>query len=656
MGLKEFQVLSKLGEGAFSNVWKVKRISDGQEYAMKKVKMSSLSEKEKQNALNEVRILASIKNPYVIGYKEAFFEDNASTLCIVMEYAGGGDIYNKILQHQKSKTFFKEEFIWNYAIQMIIGLKTLHDMKILHRDLKSANIFLSKDEKSIKLGDLNVSKVAKTNLVYTQTGTPYYASPEVWRDQPYDLKSDIWSLGCVVYEMCALKPPFRANDMPGLYKKVQKGVFDRIPSQYSMDLNNFISMCLQVSASNRPNCDKLLNHPILQRHGREFLHNLEEAGDKNELIGTIRFSRNMRALADKLPKPNYSEGTPRSYEFEKGSLKKLVENQRPIYSRQSHRAASQHTPKATEDKVPVRKVPSSRQVRVPSRQKINNSSIENLEERPQPQRQVLQNLQPSSKGSLEKIRPLSQRNENDRASSQNKRVLYGRNIILPSDGLVLKKRPVIDAENRGDTYNIREMKQDIESLNEKIRGISREKIKPLQPDVNYEKLHVPSQNYLINKYLSPGGFSGESIPLYNPRSLDRNIPSRDDQISKRAENIVKKYYADAMLAEKREPLSELRRVSEVPLSSNNRDAIDILRRYDNVYHFREPSQRLSNRRDILNPLDRDYSSHQIENRESYNNDPRNQYQSENNAYGNNINQIRINQLQLRGVTKPSWWG
>ena len=76
-----------------------------------------------------------------------------------------------------------------------------------------------------KLGDLNVSKVAKKGLGYTQTGTPYYASPEVWRDQPYDIKSDVWSLGCVLYETITLKPPFRAQDMANLYKKVLKGIF-----------------------------------------------------------------------------------------------------------------------------------------------------------------------------------------------------------------------------------------------------------------------------------------------------------------------------------------------------------------------------------------------------------------------------------------------
>jgi NIMA (never in mitosis gene a)-related kinase len=93
---------------------------------------------------------------------------------------------------------------------MVHGLKALHDKSVLHRDLKCANIFLNKDG-TVKMGDLNVSKVAKFGgLLFTQTGTPYYASPEVWKDQPYDLKSDIWSLGCVLYETTTLQPPFTA--------------------------------------------------------------------------------------------------------------------------------------------------------------------------------------------------------------------------------------------------------------------------------------------------------------------------------------------------------------------------------------------------------------------------------------------------------------
>lgn len=125
-----------------------------------------------------------------------------------MEYADGGDLYQRIQELQKNNETFTENDIWSIAIQVIYGLKSLHDLNIMHRDLKSANVFLNKDN-TVKLGDMNVSKVAnQQGLNYTQTGTPYYASPEVWRDEPYNFKSDIWSLGCVIYELITFNPPF----------------------------------------------------------------------------------------------------------------------------------------------------------------------------------------------------------------------------------------------------------------------------------------------------------------------------------------------------------------------------------------------------------------------------------------------------------------
>jgi len=112
----------------------------------------------------------------------------------------------------------------------------MHEMNVMHRDLKCANVFLNKDG-TVKLGDMNVSKVANNKgLNYTQTGTPYYASPEIWEDKPYNIKSDIWSLGCVLYEMITLRPPFQAEDMNSLYKRVTKGKFQKIPITYSNDL------------------------------------------------------------------------------------------------------------------------------------------------------------------------------------------------------------------------------------------------------------------------------------------------------------------------------------------------------------------------------------------------------------------------------------
>ena len=249
--MSDFISLCKIGEGSYSSVFKVKRISDDKIYALKKVLLQGLSKKEKENALNEVRILASVQHPNIISYKECFLEDSPAALCIIMEYADGGDLYQKIVEQKKKKKLFSEAEIWETFIQIVKGLNALHKNKILHRDLKCANIFLNKDG-TVKLGDLNVSKVAKMGLVYTQTGTPYYASPEVWQDKPYDNRSDIWSLGCVIYEMITLRPPFTASSMQELCSKVKKGVFPKIPSTFSRDLSTVVATLLKVSPLMRP--------------------------------------------------------------------------------------------------------------------------------------------------------------------------------------------------------------------------------------------------------------------------------------------------------------------------------------------------------------------------------------------------------------------
>lgn len=127
-----------------------------------------------------------------------------------MQYADGGDLFEEITQRKKLKDPFRQEEIWSILIQICSGLNALHKLKIIHRDLKSANVFMNKN-KQIKLGDMNVSKIGQ--LCVTQTGTPFYASPQIWKDIPYDYKSDIWSLGCVIYEAITFQPPFKGEDM-----------------------------------------------------------------------------------------------------------------------------------------------------------------------------------------------------------------------------------------------------------------------------------------------------------------------------------------------------------------------------------------------------------------------------------------------------------
>lgn len=178
-------------------------MSDNQEYALKMVKIMNLSEKERNNALNEIRILASLRHPNILMYKEAFIDEGTESLwyyipqitcqddSIVTEFADQGDLYQKIYQKQRASRYFEENEVWHILIQVISassisnlpqivrGLKALHELGIFHRDIKSANVFLFKGGIA-KLGDMNVSKLAYKGFLTTQTGTPYYA-----RYQPY---------------------------------------------------------------------------------------------------------------------------------------------------------------------------------------------------------------------------------------------------------------------------------------------------------------------------------------------------------------------------------------------------------------------------------------------------------------------------------------
>jgi len=310
--LSDFKQLSLLGEGAYSAVYKVLRLADNEVYALKKVKLPSLSDKEKQNALNEVRLLASVQHDNVVAYKEAFFDDRTRCLCIVQELANSGDLLQQVNKCKKERCYLRETDIWRYLYGMSQGLKALHELKILHRDLKCANVFLNSTQDLgiiAKLGDFNVSKVAKRGLCMTQTGTPYYASPEVWRDMPYDAKSDMWSLGCVLYEMVALQPPFRAEDMEGLYRKVTKGQYPRIPSHFSQDLSEVIGLLLQVQPRQRPSVEQLLQLPVLQRHvtGHLASHRGSEHHSCSDLLQTIKLPANAMDLSEMLPKPRYQD-------------------------------------------------------------------------------------------------------------------------------------------------------------------------------------------------------------------------------------------------------------------------------------------------------------------------------------------------------------
>uniref|UniRef100_A0A7S3G4B8 non-specific serine/threonine protein kinase n=1 Tax=Palpitomonas bilix TaxID=652834 RepID=A0A7S3G4B8_9EUKA len=306
--LSDFQVLRQVGKGSYGSVYQVERKSDKKIYALKKVKLRNMSQKEKENSFNEIRCLASMKHRNILGYYDAFM-DGDENLCIITEFVNGGDLETRIKKLAQAKSFFSENDIWNIFIQMCDGVKALHSWNIIHRDLKCANVFLDADG-TIRLGDFGVSKVlSKEKWAKTQIGTPYYVSPEMWKNRPYDMKSDIWSLGCILYEMTALHPPFRANDVNSLARKAMGGMYPQIPYRYSSDLAATIKKLLDTNPSSRPNIDDVLGLPVIKKQReRMALERTKEESRKTEMLATIVVPRDNRmAKKIELPGPRYED-------------------------------------------------------------------------------------------------------------------------------------------------------------------------------------------------------------------------------------------------------------------------------------------------------------------------------------------------------------
>ena len=135
--MDNFEIIKDIGNGSFGIVFQVKRKIDGKIYALKRVNLKNLNPKERMNSLNEIRFLASISHQNIISYKESFYEEKTGNLNLVLEYANDGDLHSKIFQQKNKKVYFKEKQIWSYFIQLVKGLKVLHDNNLMHRDLKN---------------------------------------------------------------------------------------------------------------------------------------------------------------------------------------------------------------------------------------------------------------------------------------------------------------------------------------------------------------------------------------------------------------------------------------------------------------------------------------------------------------------------------------
>ena len=294
--IKNYIIKETLGKGAYGIVYKVQKKGTSDIYVIKQISLEGLTEKEKEEVKQEAFILSSIKSDFVVKYYDSFLDND--NINIVMEYCDGGDLNEFILEKKNIGTLLEEKLIWKLFLKITIGLADIHKMKILHRDLKTLNIFL-KHGLEVKIGDLGVAKVlSKNSFAQTVIGTPYYLSPEICQEKPYNDKSDVWALGCILYELCTFKHPFEAKHQGGLIYKILNNKPEPINSYYSKELGNLIFMLLDKNSKSRPSCIEILNNNMVINKIKEFglidyvkkINRSRNNSNKNKARKTIDFS------------------------------------------------------------------------------------------------------------------------------------------------------------------------------------------------------------------------------------------------------------------------------------------------------------------------------------------------------------------------------
>ncbi|KAK4102989.1 kinase-like protein [Parathielavia hyrcaniae] len=330
----KYEVLEKIGHGSFGIIRKVRRKADSMILCRKEISYLKMSQKEREQLHAEFQILSTLRHPNIVGYYHREHLKATQDLHLYMEYCGNGDLGRVIRSLSEKNQYAEESFVWSIFSQLVTALYRCHygvdppevgkavlglgstarpkpptgGMTILHRDLKPENVFLGEDN-SVKLGDFGLSKVMQSHdFASTYVGTPFYMSPEICAAEKYTLKSDIWSLGCIIYELCTREPPFNAKTHFQLVQKIKEGKIAPLPAIYSAELFAVIKDCLRVNPDRRPDTAMLLNMPVvrLMRKEREVVEFSKTLKAKEESL-----NRRIRELDQRLSALDQDKATMR---------------------------------------------------------------------------------------------------------------------------------------------------------------------------------------------------------------------------------------------------------------------------------------------------------------------------------------------------------
>ena len=288
----KYQIIKKIGEGSYAKIYKVKKDSSDKTYVLKNIPVSEEDYSSMKEILNESSILSTCDNIYVVKYYDSFFY--SGTFNIITEFCPYGDLFGYIKFYKERGSKIEEKIIWIIFIQLSLGLSYLHHKKILHRDIKTKNIFI-KNNLTVKIGDFGIAKILNSTSSYAHTfiGTPYYISPELCKDQPYNDKSDVWSLGCVLYELCTLNHPFEGGTQVEIYEKIMTQKFKAISPEYSLELKKMVDLLLEKDEKKRPKMKDILKMKcVIDRANKYNINiNLNENGiieeEKNGINSNI---------------------------------------------------------------------------------------------------------------------------------------------------------------------------------------------------------------------------------------------------------------------------------------------------------------------------------------------------------------------------------
>ncbi|KPI88467.1 putative protein kinase [Leptomonas seymouri] len=377
MSLHEYEILEKMASGTFGIVFKVRRVTDHKLFVMKRIPLLDLSEDQRRDSVQEIAVMRDLHHPCVVEQKDAFLY-NEHDLCFIMEYYDGGDMDTRVAAQRELDIYFSFEQVMLWFVQLVLGAQYLHAHHVIHRDIKSHNVFVRKQDSSVSLGDFGISEsfnaeiasrtwaaatmnerkdVASTagsgardggadaggtpgnenafanlqpasssfaqymeeaqrstpqlspyrlpesqqsaplqqtmlkqrrsssnadasspflgfpqspwaggRMEAAMKGTPLYMAPEVIQGGAASPKSDVWSLGCVLYELLTLRHPFESRDLATLVMRVSRGQREPLPVHYPRAIQEVINHMLHLDAAQRPTCEEVLTVPCVRAY------------------------------------------------------------------------------------------------------------------------------------------------------------------------------------------------------------------------------------------------------------------------------------------------------------------------------------------------------------------------------------------------------